>query len=118
MVSVALRALLLAVAAAVMTGDAQAILVLVLVGVEAGLARVFRQVQAALLPWLARTPDELTHANTAVGVMLPPRRSPAGPSACLRSLSPLISSLWAQPASAGSPRSSAREASSPVPPRP
>ena len=68
-VSVALRALLLAVAAAVMTGDAQAILVLVLVGVEAGLASVFRQVQAALLPWLARTPDELTHANTAVGVM-------------------------------------------------
>ena len=30
---------------------------------------MFRQVQAALLPWLARTPDELTHANTAVGVM-------------------------------------------------
>jgi MFS family permease len=69
MVSVALRALLLAAAAAVMTGDAQAILVLVLVGLEAGLASVLRQVQAALLPWLARTPDELTHANTAVGVM-------------------------------------------------
>ena len=69
MVSVALRALLLAAAAAVTTGGAQAILVLVLVGVEAGLASVFRQVQAALLPWLARTPDELTHANTAVSVM-------------------------------------------------
>jgi MFS family permease len=69
MVSVAVRALLLAAAAAVMTGHAQAILVLVLVGVEAGLASVFRQVQAALLPWLARTPDELTRANTAVGVM-------------------------------------------------
>jgi MFS family permease len=69
MVSVALRALLLGVAAAVMTGGAHAILVLVLVGVEAGLASVFRQVQAALLPWLARTPDELTHANTAVSVM-------------------------------------------------
>ena len=68
-VSVALRALLLGAAAAVMTGGAQAILVLVLVGVEAGLASVFRQVQAALLPWLARTPDELTHANTAVSVM-------------------------------------------------
>ena len=68
-VSVALRALLLAAAAAVMTGDAQAILVLVLVGLEAGLASVFRQVQAALLPWLVRTPDELTRANTAVGVM-------------------------------------------------
>jgi MFS family permease len=68
-VSVALRALLLGAAAAVMTGGANAILVLVLVGLEAGLASVFRQVQAALLPWLARTPDELTHANTAVGVM-------------------------------------------------
>ena len=67
-VSVALRALLLAVAAAVMTGGADAVLVLVLVGLEAGLASVFRQVQAALLPWLARTPDELTHVNTAVGV--------------------------------------------------
>jgi len=69
MASVALRTLLLGAAAAVMTGGAQAILVLVLVGVEAGLASVFRQVQAALLPWLARTPDELTHANTAVSVM-------------------------------------------------
>src|SRR5215831_739878 len=67
-VSVALRALLLAAAAAVMTSGAQAALVLVLVGLEAGLASVFRQVQAALLPWLARTPDELTHVNTAVGV--------------------------------------------------
>src|SRR5215469_1759777 len=67
-VSVALRALLLAAAAAIMTGGAEAILVLVLVGVQAGLASVFRQVQAALLPWLARTPDDLTRANTAVGV--------------------------------------------------
>jgi MFS family permease len=67
-VSVALRALLLGAAAAVMTGGAEAVLVLVLVGLEAGLASVFRQVQAALLPWLARTPDELTHVNTAVGV--------------------------------------------------
>ena len=33
------------------------------------LASVFRQVQAALLPWLARTPDELTRANTAASVM-------------------------------------------------
>jgi hypothetical protein len=69
MISVALRALLLGAAAAVMSGGGQAILVLVLVGVEAGLASVFRQVQTALLPWLARTPDELTHANTAVSVM-------------------------------------------------
>src|SRR5215831_4091379 len=68
-VSVALRALLLGAAAAMMTGGVNATLVLVLAGLEAGLASVFRQVQAALLPWLARTPDELTHANTAVGVM-------------------------------------------------
>ena len=68
-VFVALRALLLGAAAAVMTGGVNATLVLVLAGLEAGLASVFRQVQAALLPWLARTPDELTHANTAVGVM-------------------------------------------------
>ena len=67
-VTVVLRALLLGAAAAVMTSGAQAILVLVLVGLEAGLTSVFRQVQAALLPWLARTPDELTHANTAIGV--------------------------------------------------
>jgi hypothetical protein len=69
MVSVGLRALLLGGAAAAMTGDRQAVLVLVLVGAEAGLASVFRQVQAALLPWLARTPDELTYANTAVSVV-------------------------------------------------
>ena len=68
MASVAVRVLLLGAAAAVMSDGAQAILVLVLVGLEAGLASVFRQVQAALLPWLARTPDELTHANTAVSV--------------------------------------------------
>jgi MFS family permease len=68
-VSVVPRALLLGAAAAVMTGRAQAILVLVLVGLEAGLASVFRQVQAALLPWLARTPDELTSANTAASVL-------------------------------------------------
>jgi MFS family permease len=69
MVSVALRALLLGAAAAAMTGGGQAIPVLVLVGLEAGLASVFRQVQAALLPWVARTPDELTHANTAISVV-------------------------------------------------
>ena len=63
------RALLLGVAAAAMTGGGQGILVVVLVGLEAGLASAFRQVQAALLPWLARTPDELTSANTAASVL-------------------------------------------------
>jgi hypothetical protein len=50
------RALLLGVAAAAMTGGGQGALIVVLVGVEGGLASAFRQVQAALLPWLARTP--------------------------------------------------------------
>ena len=63
------RALLLGVAAAVMTGGGQGVLVVVLVGLEGGLASAFRQVQAALLPWLARTPDELTSANAAASVL-------------------------------------------------
>jgi MFS family permease len=67
--SVVPRALLLAAAAAVMTGGGQGILVVVLVGLQGGLGSVFRQVQAALLPWLARTPEELTSANTAVSVL-------------------------------------------------
>jgi hypothetical protein len=52
-----------------MTGSGQAVLVIVLVAVASGLASVFRQVQAALLPWLARTPDELTGANTAASMV-------------------------------------------------
>jgi hypothetical protein len=67
--SVVPRALLLGTAAAAMTGGGQAVLVIVLVAVAGGLASVFRQVQAALLPWLARTPDELTGANTAASVV-------------------------------------------------
>ena len=63
------RALLLGVAAAAMGGGGQAVLVVVLAGLEGGLASAFRQVQAALLPWLARTPDELTSANTAASVL-------------------------------------------------
>ncbi len=67
--TVAPRALLLAAAAAAMTPGGQGLLVVVLVGVAGGLASAFRQVQAALLPWLARTPDELTSANTAASVL-------------------------------------------------
>jgi MFS family permease len=63
------RVLLLGVAAAAMTGGGQGLLVVVLVGVEGGVASAFRQIQAALLPWLARTPDELTSANTAASVL-------------------------------------------------
>jgi hypothetical protein len=75
-VSVASRALLLGAAAAVMTGGGEkAGVVLVLVGLEAGLASVFRQVQAALLRWLASTPDELLSvaaglATVAAGLVL------------------------------------------------
>ena len=67
--SVVPRALLLGASAVAMAGGGQAVLVIVLVALEGGLASVFRQVQAALLPWLARTPDELTSANTAASVM-------------------------------------------------
>jgi MFS family permease len=67
--SVVPRALLLAAAAAAMIGGGQGILVVVLVGLQASLGSVFRPVQAALLPWLARTPEELTNANTAVSVL-------------------------------------------------
>src|SRR5215470_10257841 len=63
------RALLLGVATAAMTGGGQGVLVVVLAGLEGGLASAFRQIQAALLPWLARTPDELTSANTAASVL-------------------------------------------------
>jgi MFS family permease len=67
--SVVPRALLLAGAAAAMTSSKEGVLVVVLVGLQGSLGSVFRQVQAALLPWLARTPDELTSANTAASVM-------------------------------------------------
>ena len=67
--TVVLRALMLGTAAAAMTGGGQAVLVVLLVALEGGLASAFRQMQAALLPWLARTPDELTSANTAASVI-------------------------------------------------
>jgi MFS family permease len=61
--------LLLGAAGAAMSGHGQSMLVAALVGLDGGLCSVFRPVQAALLPWLARTPDELTSANTAASVM-------------------------------------------------
>jgi MFS family permease len=63
------RALMIGGAAAAMTGGGQAVLVVLLVALQGGLASAFRQVQAALLPWLARTPDELTSANAAASVV-------------------------------------------------
>ena len=50
------RALLLGAAAVAMSGHGHAMLVAVLVALDGGLCSVFRPVQAALLPWLARTP--------------------------------------------------------------
>jgi len=64
--SVARRALLLAAAAAAMVRGGHAFLVVVLVALDG--------VQAALLPWLASTPDELAGANTAASVLHRPRR--------------------------------------------
>jgi len=68
--TVVLRALLLAAAVAAMTGGGLGLVVVVLVGLESSLTYAFRQLQVSLLPWLARTPDELTSANTASSVLM------------------------------------------------
>jgi hypothetical protein len=65
-----LRAILLAVAVVAMTGGGHGVLVVVLVGLQSALATAFRQVQVALMPWLARTPDELTRANAVASVLV------------------------------------------------
>jgi hypothetical protein len=65
------RVLLLGLAAATMSGSGQGVLVVVLAGLEGGLASAFRQVQAALLPWLARTPDEGVRRRDAVALFVP-----------------------------------------------
>jgi hypothetical protein len=87
--SVVPRALLLAAAAAAMTGSGQGVLVVVLVGLQAGLGSVFRPVQAALLPWLARTPEELTSANAAASV-LQSAAMVGGPATCERHSSAMV----------------------------
>jgi MFS family permease len=59
------RAACMAVAAVAVFADAPAWVVYVLVGVVALVATAFHPAQAAIMPSLARTPDELTAANVA-----------------------------------------------------
>jgi MFS family permease len=65
LVTTLVRALTMVAAAAVALVDAPAVLVYVLVGVVTLASTAFRPAQAAALPGLARTPDELTAANLA-----------------------------------------------------
>jgi MFS family permease len=63
------RVLTMAAAAAVAFFDARAALVSVLVGVVTLASTAFRPAQAAALPGLARTPEELTAANLAASTI-------------------------------------------------
>jgi MFS family permease len=64
-VATLVRVLTMLAAAAVAYFDASAVLVYLLVGVVTLASTAFRPAQAAALPGLARTPDELTAANLA-----------------------------------------------------
>jgi MFS family permease len=64
-VSTVLRALTMVAAAAVAAFDASPFLIYMLVGVVTLASTAFRPAQAAALPQLARTPEELTAANLA-----------------------------------------------------
>lgn len=64
-----IRVLTMAAAAAVAYYDASAVLVYVLVGLVTLASTAFRPAQAAALPGLARTPDELTAANLAASTI-------------------------------------------------
>jgi MFS family permease len=59
------RTLLVAVAAALALADAHAALVVVPAAAAHALSATFRPTQASVLPWLARTPAELTAATVA-----------------------------------------------------
>ena len=65
LVATVVRVLTMVAAAAVAFFDASAVLVYVLVGVVTLASTAFRPAQAAALPGLARTPEELTAANLA-----------------------------------------------------
>ncbi|HEU4567752.1 MAG TPA: cyclic nucleotide-binding domain-containing protein, partial [Marmoricola sp.] len=66
--TVAPRMLLMAASAALLWFDSPAWVVVVLVALGSGLHGVFRPLQAAMLPWLARDPEELTAANGVIGI--------------------------------------------------
>jgi MFS family permease len=62
------RILLLGSLAAVLVTHGPVALVIAAAALETGLFSTFRPLQAALLPWLARTPAQLTAANAAAGI--------------------------------------------------
>lgn len=62
------RMLLMAAITALLSVDAPAWLVVVLAVLGSGLHGVFRPLQAAMLPWLARDPEQLTAANGVAGI--------------------------------------------------
>ena len=66
--TVAPRLLLTAAITALLATGAPPWLVVVLASVGSGLHGVFRPLQAAMLPWLARDPEQLTAANGVIGI--------------------------------------------------
>lgn len=62
------RTALITLAAAAAAADAPALLVILLASASSSMAAIFRPVQASVLPWLARTPGELTAATVAATV--------------------------------------------------
>ena len=66
--TVAPRMLLMAAITALLSVGAPAWLVVLLAALGSGLHGVFRPLQAAMLPWLARDPEQLTAANGVIGI--------------------------------------------------
>jgi predicted MFS family arabinose efflux permease len=64
----AARAVLVALASAAVELHASPAIVLILASMSASMTATFRPAQAASLPWLARTPAELTAANVAASM--------------------------------------------------
>jgi len=67
--STALKAVLLALAAITATVDGPVLGVVALAAVSSGLEGAYRPLQASTLPWLVRTPAELTAANVVASMM-------------------------------------------------